>query len=216
MTPLPDQAEQGRLAIHGLSLLLERAGSWLVVVGTWIFGGLIALNLVVIAALITVGPTDRTVLISVTSFACALPLEVAGIVLLRLSKDVEEIGLESLTLQSFEEAGFRDIHAHLPAPSQRESAKKRSVRVTLGYALAMAALSLALTTTGIVAALWHMAPWVAEAFLAMALLSGILIVLALRHSLPPESDAERTMKAETRKRQSAEKLGRPGELGDGR
>ena len=78
MRPVPDQAEQGRQAIRGLSRLLGRIAPWLVGVGTWIFGGLIALNLVAIAALITMGPTDRAVLISVTAFGCALPLEVAG------------------------------------------------------------------------------------------------------------------------------------------
>lgn len=211
MKPVPDRAEQGGAILRGLSRLLERMAPWLVSVGTWIFGGLIALNLVVIAALITVGPADRAVLVSVTVFACALPLEVAGMVLLRLSKDVDEIGLQSMARQSFEEAGFTSIHTYLPDPHERESVSRRSARITLGYALAMAALSLALTLTGIVAALWHMAPWVAEASLATAFLSGILIALVMMHSMPPESEAERALKRRSEEAPAAKQLERPKE-----
>jgi hypothetical protein len=209
MKPVPDQAEQGRAVAGGLSRLLERIAPWLVGVGTWIFGGLIALNLVVIAALITVGPADRAVLVSVTAFACALPLEAAGMVLLRLGKEVDEIGLENMARQSFEEAGFPSIHAYLPAPHARESVNRRRARITLGYALVMAALSLALTLTGIVAALWHMAPWVAETSLVTALLSGLLIALVVVHSMPPESEAEKALKRRSGKAPSARQLERP-------
>ncbi len=102
-----EHLEPGQQAIKGLSRLLERIAPWLADVGTWVFGGLIALNLVVIAALLTVGPVDRAVLVATAAFACALPLEVAGMMLLRLGKDMDDIRLEETTLRSFEEARFR-------------------------------------------------------------------------------------------------------------
>jgi len=194
MNLMPDDADQGRQTRKALSRLLVGLASWLVEVGTWIFGGLIALNLIVIAALITVGPVDAAVLIAVTAFACALPLEVAGMVMLRLRKDVEDMHLESLALRSFEEAHFPNVRAYFPPPHQRDSLKRRRVRITLGYALAIATLSVALTLTGIVATLWHMAPWVAEASLATGVLAVVLILVVIAHAMPPVSEAERQLK----------------------
>jgi hypothetical protein len=194
MRPVPDQADQSRQTFNALSRLFERIAGWLVEVGTWVLTGLIALNLVIIAALITVGPVDTAVRVAVAAFGCALPLEVAGMILLRLSKDVEDIQLEDKALQAFEEAHFPQIRAYFPAERQRGSVRKRRARITLGYALVIGAISLALTLTGIMAALWHMAPWIAEASLAMAFLSAILILVVVAHSMPPESKAERELR----------------------
>jgi len=187
-------ADQSRRAMQGLASLIERIAPWLVEVGSWVLGGLIALNLVVIAALITVGPVDAAVLISVTAFACALPLDVAGIVLLRLIKDAQDIGIDDLTLQAFQEAHFPDIEAYFPPARERAALARRRGRIALAYALGIAALSVALTLTGLVASLWHMAPWVAEVFAATVTLSAILLVVAFAHSLPPESAAEKELK----------------------
>ena len=198
MRPVPHQADQSRQTINALARLFERIAPWLVEVGTWIFGGLIALNLVVIAALITVGPVDTAVLIAVTAFGCALPLEVAGMVLLRLSKDADDIRLENVTLQSFEDAHFPNIRAFFPPPSQQASARRRRARITLGYAMAIATLSVALTLTGIVASLWHMAPWVAGISSATAFLSVVLVLLVVMHAMPPASAAERRLKGRHR------------------
>ena len=89
-------------------------------VGDWVFGGLIAFNLVLLSALITVGPVDSAILVSITAFGCALPLDVAGISLLRLVKSMDDVGIEDLTLQSYREAGYPDIEAYLPTRSERE------------------------------------------------------------------------------------------------
>lgn len=120
-----DQALVARRAMQGLAGLLEQITPWLLEVGSWIFGGLIALNLVVIAALITV-----------------------------------------------------------------------------------AALSIALTVTGITAALWHMAPWVAEAFVATVILSAFVLLLVMAHAMPPESEAEKELKREYREQRVRHKLER--------
>jgi hypothetical protein len=65
-----------------LRYLLKRITPWLVDVGSWIFGGLMAVNLVVISALITVGPVDAAVRTATAALGAALPLNVTGIVLL--------------------------------------------------------------------------------------------------------------------------------------
>jgi hypothetical protein len=70
-----DSAGQAKFSTKALGDLLERITPWLFEVGSWIFGGLVAFNLVLVSALLTVGPVDRAILISITAFACALPLK---------------------------------------------------------------------------------------------------------------------------------------------
>jgi len=208
-----DQAAVSRQTFDALSRLLERIAPWLVEVGTWVFGGLLAVNLVIIAALITVGPVDTAIRAAVAAFGCALPLEVAGMVLLRLSKDVDDVRLEDIALQSFEEARFPEARAYFPATGQRGLERKRRTRLTLGYASAIGAASLALTLTGMVAALWHMGAWVAEVSLGTALGCLVLVVLVFVHSMPPESAAEQKLKHRSRTEPSTTRK-RPEHRGD--
>ena len=179
--------------MKGLRILAERITPWLIEAGGWIFGGLIAVNLVVISSLITVGPVDGMIRISITTLACALPLNVAGICLLRLIKDVKDIGLDDLALQAFRDAGFPDIEAYFPLPQERDALLKRRSNVALLYSLGIAALSIALTLTGLVAALWHMAWWIGLVLLAMVVFSAALVAIAIAHSLPPPSEAEKAL-----------------------
>ena len=185
--------DQFKRSMKGLGNLVDRITPWLFDVGSWIFGGLIAFNLVVISALITVGPVDVAIRTSVTAFACALPLNVAGIFLLRLIKDMKDIGIDDLTLQAFQDAGFPNIEAYFPPPQERASHKRRS-NLALGYSLGIVALSIALTLTGLVAALWHMAWWIGVALLTMVILTTALVIAVIAHSLPPESEAEKELK----------------------
>ena len=194
MSSTAGASEESRKALQGLAGLVDRTTSWLVEVGTWVLGGLVALNLVVIAALITVGPVDRAVLVAVVAFACALPLDVAGIVLLRLIKDIEDVRLEQFTLAAFREARFPNIEAYFPPTRERKRYGQRRARIGLAYALAITGLSVALTVVGIVASLWHMAPWVAEAFAAAVVVSAVVLMAVVAHSLPPESPAEMELK----------------------
>jgi hypothetical protein len=53
MTRAIDEAK--RSSRTRTALALDQVAPWLIEVGTWVFGGLMALNLVIIAALITVG-----------------------------------------------------------------------------------------------------------------------------------------------------------------
>jgi len=196
MTHAVNEAERSERANSALARLLDRTTPWLVEVGTWVFGGLMALNLVVIAALITVGPVDAAVLISAAAFACALPLEVAGMIVLRLGKDAGDIRLESLALRSFQDARFPDIEAYFPPARERGGVAKRRARLTLGYALAIAMLSTLLTLVGVLASLWHMAPWVAEAAFGALVVSGLLLLALFIHAMPRRSEAEKRLARE--------------------
>jgi len=66
-------------------------------------------------------------------------------------------------------------------------------RLTLGYALAIAALSLVLTLVGVLASLWHMAAWVAETALGALVVSGLILLALFVHVLPRKSDAEKRL-----------------------
>ena len=158
---------------------------------------MIAVNLVLVSALITVGPVDRATRIATGALAGALPLNIAGIVLLRLIKDVKDIGLDDLTLRAFQDACFRDIEAYFPVPLERGSQHSRRTRLALVYSAGIAALSIGLTVTGMTAALWHMARWIALVLLSSVMLSALLVPVALAQSLPPESEAEKALKVRT-------------------
>ena len=88
----------------GFASLLEQVTPWLLELGSWIFGALIAFNLLILAALLTVGPVDRAVLIATAAFALALPPDVTGLVLLRLIVDVSKVRLDDVAVKAFEEA----------------------------------------------------------------------------------------------------------------
>jgi len=186
----PAVDEQSRRTFNGLRNLAERITPWLVDVGSWVFGGLIAVNLVVLSALITVGPIDVPIRTSTAALAAALPLNVAGIVLLRLIKDVNDVGLDSLTLRAFQDAGFPNIDAYFPSPGERAVQQARRSRVAILYATGIAALSIALTMTGMSAAMWHMGRPIAFVLFAPATLSVAVVVVAIAHTLP-RSDRKR-------------------------
>jgi hypothetical protein len=131
-------------------------------------------------------------------------LNVAGIILLRLFKDVNEVSLDDLTLRAFQDAGFPDIDAYFPSPRKREAEKARRSRVALLYALGIVMVSTALTTTGLAAAVWHMGRWIAFVLLSTMILSAALVTLVIAHALPPESDAERSLKRRYRRQAGAQ------------
>jgi hypothetical protein len=149
---------------------------------------------VLISALSTVGPVDAAIRTSTAAFASALPLNLAGIVLLRLVKDVKDVGLDDLALRSFQEAGFPDFDAYFPPPEEREAQRARRSRVTLLYVSGIGVLSIVLTLTGLVAALEHMARWIALVLLAAVALSAVLVAVVIGPTLPPGSAAEKALK----------------------
>jgi len=106
--------------VAGLAKLVERITPWLLDLGNWNFGALIAFNLLVLSALLTVGPVDKAVLIATATLAVALPPDVAGFLLLRLAADMKSVDLEQVATQAFVEAGF-EAQARGPAPSPNEA-----------------------------------------------------------------------------------------------
>jgi hypothetical protein len=192
--------ERSARTFKGLRNLAEKTAPWLIDVGSWIFGGLTAVNLVVIAALITVGPVDAAIRTSTAALAAALPLNVAGILLLRLIGDVNHVGLDDLTLRAFQDAGFPEIDAYFPSPGERAFLHARRSRVALAYSLGIAAVSIALTVTGMAAAVWHMGHWITVVLLSAVVLSAVLVTVAVAHALPPASDREKSLKLRYRGR----------------
>ena len=104
--------ERAKQSLDAIRRLLDRTTPWLSEIGSWTFGGLVAVNFVLISAILTVGPVDSAVQVSVTLFACALPMDVAGIVVLRLTKDLMDFGVDNIAVQAFKESGFPEIDAY--------------------------------------------------------------------------------------------------------
>jgi len=185
-------------AARGFRNLLEKVTPWLLAVGSWIFGGLLAFNLLAISALITVGPVDSAVLTSITAFACALPLNLAGIIVLKLIADMKDIGISELALNAFKEAEFPDIETYFPSATDRESHQRKRAEIVLRYSLGILAASVAFTVVGLVAALWHMAWWIGVIFIVMVVISAGFVFAVMAHSLPPKSEAEKEMRGRLR------------------
>jgi hypothetical protein len=177
--------------------LVERITPWLLDFGSWIFGGLIAFNSLVVAALITVGPVDPAITVSTAAFALALPLELAGLLLLRLDQDLKHVGFEEEVAQAFQEVG-PNVREQVASRTALELWPKRRTRIVLLYALWILALSVVLTLTGMAAALWHMAWWIGVVFFAMVLISQGMVIVALVTSQPPDSQEEQERKRRSR------------------
>jgi hypothetical protein len=148
--------------------VFERITPWLLDLGSWIFGAVIAFNLVILGALLTVGPVDPSVLVATAGFALALPLDAAGFGVLRLAVDMKNVALEEITTTAFQVAGF-EIEKRAPTPT--EATEKRRMMVVLRYAYIFLALAIVLSLVGMTAALWHMAWWIAVMFVAMVVVS---------------------------------------------
>jgi hypothetical protein len=185
-------ASQGRIAFRRL---VESITPWLVEVGNWIFAGLIAFIVLVLAPLLTAGSVDRALTVATVTFALALPMALAGLVLLRLARDTGHIGFAEEWAQALQDAGL-PIGGQIASADGLESLRKRQTNVILVFSFALLVLSGLLTLTGLVAAFWHMAWWIGVLFLAMVIISlGIVsaALVALRPAQSPE-DKERYMR----------------------
>ena len=164
--------------VAGLGAILERVTPWLLDLGNWVFGGLIALNLLILGSLMTIGPVDNAVTVATAALALALPPDVAGFLLLRLAADMKNVDLEQVATSAFVEAGFtaEEQAAEINKP---QAAEKRRARVVLRYSYSLLALTVLFTVVGITAALWHMAWWIAVAFVAMTIVSQAAVFSAI-------------------------------------
>jgi hypothetical protein len=164
--------------LNAFGKLVEMITPWLLDLGNWIFGALIAFNLVILGALLTVGPVDPAVIVSTGAFALALPADAAGFFLLRLVADLKRVGLEQIAAQAFQEVGFA-LENQIPSPDAPESIDKRRTLIVLRYSYALLAVSVLLTLVGMTAALWHMAWWIGVVFVAMVVASQSVVFGAI-------------------------------------
>lgn len=171
--------------------LLEKGMPWLFDVGSWVFGGLIAFTLLIITALITVGPVDLPIKVATAALALALPLDVTGLVLLRLVQDMKPGRFEEEVSRTFQDAGLAPDDLQIPSLTSLQAMRIRGTQIALWFAFSILGLCGALTLVGIAGAFWHMAWWIAAAFLVMVALSISIAMLAMRLSQPPVSAAEK-------------------------
>jgi len=169
---------------------LERTTPWLVDVGDWIFAGLIAFDLVVMAPLIVTASADQALTISIVMFALALPLNLAGLVMLRLIKDMAHVGFSEEWARAYQDAGL-PLGEQLASPQAREAQRKRRATIVLYYAFAVLTLSVLFTLTGVTAALWHTAWWIGVVFLAMSAISLGIVIAALATLGPRDTPEDR-------------------------
>jgi hypothetical protein len=185
--------EPSKQSMKAFEKFVERISPWLFEVGSWIFGGLIAFTLLVVASLLTVGPVDPAIMVATAAFALALPLDVAGLFLLRLVQDMKRVGIEEEVVQVFQDVGFT-VGEQIASPTALESLRKRRTRIVLGSSLGILAFSFLLTLTGMTAALWYMAWWIGVVFFAMVLISLAVVIVAIVTIQPPDSEEEKELK----------------------
>lgn len=172
--------------------VIERIAPWLVEIGNWIFAGLIASLLFILAALITVGPVDRAIIVAAVAFAIALPLELAGLILLRLLQDTTRISFTDEWAQAFQDAGF-PVREWLASPQALKSRQTRRTTIVLLYAFWILVLSVLLTLIGLTAALGHIAWWIGVIFCAMAAIGLVIVIAALATLGPVESPEQKEL-----------------------
>jgi hypothetical protein len=162
--------------------------------GGWILGGLIAFTLIIIPALIAIGPADRAIKVSLACFSCALPVNVAGIALLKLFGGMGKVEIDDIALQAFREANFPDIDAYFPSREQKPALRRRREAVSLAYAFSFAVIGALLTLSGLIAALAHIAWWIGAALVGAIVCVALISVAAISHAMPPESESEKALK----------------------
>jgi len=180
--PAPDHEADNQRLRQGLENFFERVTPWLFDLGSWIFGSLLAFNLLLLGSLFTIGPVDRAARIGTLAFALALPLNVTGLVLLRLVRELKDIKIEDELAQALLEVGFTGGGRVTPPPF--EAMRQRRSRLVLVVSPFVMVVSTVLTVIGMTATLWHMAWWIALAFLLMIAV-GIAIVSAVVAGSPP-------------------------------
>lgn len=203
-TAIPE--EQYRKAFGELA---ETVTPWFFEFGSWIFGGLIAFTLLVLAPLITLGPVDRAITLATAAFVLALPLDVAGLCLLRLVQDLQRVGFDDTVAHAFEEISSA-VGTPVSTPSVVEAQRKRRSERAMRITPWLLALSGVLAVLGMVAVLWHMAWWIAIGFLVMVVSSWVIVTLSLAAAQPrdPEAAREQRRRFQEQRRRVREALPR--------
>lgn len=186
-SPSTAPGERHKQRVEALRELIEVTAPWLFEFGIWIFGSLIAFDFFLLAAFVTVGPSDPAILVSAAVVALSLPLNVAGLLMLRLVHDLGHAGSEDELAQAFRDIGSAFGEPVL-SPAALEARRKRRMDDVVGASTWIAALSVILTLVVLSAVLWHMAWWIAITFVVMVAISLSIVAAAMAASQPPDSD----------------------------
>lgn len=181
--PSTNQEEENKRLWRGFGNFVERATPWLMEIGIWIFGSLLAFTLLMLASLFTVGPVDTAIKAATAAFALGLPLNASGLLLLRMVRELKNAQIENELTKAFLEEGFTG-GGQIPPPEVLEVMRQKRAGKTLRYAAGIMAASILLTLTGLVATLWHMAWWISIGFCLMIVLSLFISILAIADSQP--------------------------------
>lgn len=172
-----------------MTTLLDRVKPWLIEFGSWIFGGLIAFNLIIVAPLLTIG-FDHIIMVAILAFACALPLTVAGLLLLKLTKDLNDISIDAIMRDAFVDAKIPDIDDHLPTDEQLQSTYKLRTEIGLRYSVWLGGISTILTLLGMIAALWYIVWWLAVAFIIVSVVTLLITINVAQRIMRPMTREE--------------------------
>src|SRR5215831_9896310 len=142
--------ELNRQSMQAFEAVTESITPWLVEFGTWIFAGLIGFAVILIAPLVTVGPIESTIIVSTVALALTLPLNLAGLLLLRLVQDLRRY--EDKLAQGFHDASVI-LGTEFAAPLSASPTQKRRTEVILLISLGILIVSVLLTLIGLTAAL---------------------------------------------------------------
>jgi hypothetical protein len=150
---------------------------WLYDVGGWIFTGLIAVALMIIQNLIGIGHSDRGLLVAGLVLAVALPLNLAGLWIVRYIQNLDQAaaGAKPPLAKKQSVADDATVNAAAIFSAKKRTFTNRVVTIVL-------ALSVLLTLLGLALALWHIS-WVVTVVFLVAILVGLFTtfwVLAYR------------------------------------
>lgn len=152
---------------HSQQIVLK----WLYDVGGWIFAGLIAVALLLLQPLMTVSHIDPVLFIAGLTLAAALPLNLAGVWIVRYLKNQNQALADAALAPTRPSAGGDETTAsNLPAFSAKQ---RQFTHLILSI---LFGLSVLLTLIGVVCALWHISGAVTLVFL-FALVVGLLATL---------------------------------------
>ncbi len=182
------EEEQNQRIWRGFGNFIDRITPALFELGVWLFGSLIAFNLLVLASLFTIGPADPAIEIATAAFALALPVNLTGLFLLRMVQELKGVGLEDTLVQAFQEEGF--VSDQIPAAEDLDKVlaamRTKRTALVLRSSSGILLLSILLTLTGLTSTLWHMAWWIAASFIAMVVISLVFVILVKALSQPSD------------------------------
>ena len=176
--------EQNKRIKQAYVKFFERISPWLLDFGGWIFGGLTGYAFLSIDSIFKIGPIDPIVMLATAAFALSLPLNLTGLLLLRLVRDFKKVRFE----EEFEHA-FQDVDTTIQATSYEalESLQRRRTRYFLSYSLVILTLCSLLALIGTIAILGYMAWWIGVIFICMAIICPFIVIGAFVTSRIPDS-----------------------------